>query len=239
MKQTGLDRAGDREGFATACPTGVMRSWADGRGFTDADRMGIDDIGFMEALIKTVTDNYAVDPRRVFLTGFSNGGSMAVRLVLDRPQLFSGAAVVSPAIPESWEDEIKSGASMPMMFVGGTADRVIPYDGGPMPGGYTAMPLERAAGLWAERHGRGSGPTIETRPGPSPGTPVMVPSFDECNHGNGVRVVRIEGGGHAWPGPIEDESEDNVEKRISLDLSREILNFFCCYSRGSSSTISR
>ncbi|MBW1788098.1 MAG: prolyl oligopeptidase family serine peptidase [Deltaproteobacteria bacterium] len=230
MKQTRFDRVADKGKFALVCPTGVKRSWADGRGISHADVMGIDDIGFVEALIKTAEKKFSADPRRIFLLGFSNGGSMVHRLALDRPQLFSGAAVVSAAIPQSAGDEIKPGVPVPMMFVYGTADPVTPYNGGPMPGGYTAMSVEQVAGIWAERNGCGPRPSVKKRPGPEKGTSVIVSSFDDCDGGKGVKLITITGGGHAWPGAAEGpDGRDSTQTGIGFNLSQAIWDFFHCF----------
>ena len=66
----------DREGFLVAFPEGVEKNWNDGREFTGsrAHRDHVDDVAFVTALIDAIGRAHAVDPRRVYATGISNGG---------------------------------------------------------------------------------------------------------------------------------------------------------------------
>jgi polyhydroxybutyrate depolymerase len=75
----GLDRA-DREG---------MPGW---HGFRDNDAN--DDLAFVDRLLETLSARYRVDPTRVFVTGFSNGGHMTFNLLLDRPCRFAAFAPI-------------------------------------------------------------------------------------------------------------------------------------------------
>src|SRR3954464_4789862 len=51
---SGFDTLADRFHFIVAYPEGIERSWADGRGTTDADRQGIDDVGFAKAVVMDI-----------------------------------------------------------------------------------------------------------------------------------------------------------------------------------------
>ena len=75
----GLDRA-DRDG---------MPGW---HGFRDNDAN--DDLAFVDRLLETLAARYRVDPARVFVTGFSNGGHMTFNLLLDRPCRFAAFAPI-------------------------------------------------------------------------------------------------------------------------------------------------
>src|SRR5579863_433219 len=65
---THLSAVADQHGFAVVYPDGVRRSWADGRGVTPADRAGVDDVAFLSSLLASLTQQYALDPRRVYAT---------------------------------------------------------------------------------------------------------------------------------------------------------------------------
>ena len=51
---TELDDIADREGFIVVYPEGYMATWADGSGATPAGRAGVDDVGFVSALIDKI-----------------------------------------------------------------------------------------------------------------------------------------------------------------------------------------
>ena len=77
-------------------PEGLPRADRDGsrgwHGFRDNDANR--DLAFVDALLETLTDRYQVDPARIYVTGFSNGGHMTFNLLLDRPCRFAAFAPV-------------------------------------------------------------------------------------------------------------------------------------------------
>ena len=52
-------------------------SWNAGYCCGESFKNDVDDIGFLMALIEEVKSNVKIDPRRVYATGYSNGGAMA------------------------------------------------------------------------------------------------------------------------------------------------------------------
>src|SRR5690349_9751260 len=68
---TRFDAAALREGFVVAYPAGLDRSWNAGACCGPAARGGVDDVGFVVALIDRFVERLGVDERRIFVTGFS------------------------------------------------------------------------------------------------------------------------------------------------------------------------
>ena len=66
--------------------------------FPDADVRNID------AAIKRVLREFAIDPEKIAVEGFSNGGSYALFLGRTNPQVFSRIAAVSPVFPTAVDD---------------------------------------------------------------------------------------------------------------------------------------
>ena len=111
--------------------------WNDARLGTrsPARERGLDDVEFLSLLVAHLREEYAVPADRVFMAGFSNGGQMVIRLAAQAPDLFAGAAVISsnhPApenvLPEM--AELDRHQPMPMLTINGTADPIVPFDGG-------------------------------------------------------------------------------------------------------------
>src|SRR5919199_4210477 len=75
-----FDGVADLGHFIAVYPEGYRRSWADGRGKTPADRAGVDDVGFINALLEQLEQQYRIDRRRIFATGLSNGAFFSQRL---------------------------------------------------------------------------------------------------------------------------------------------------------------
>ena len=58
-----------------------------------SNRRGVDDVGFLRALVASLGQRYPLDPERIFVAGFSNGGRMTLRLACEAPDVYRGFVV--------------------------------------------------------------------------------------------------------------------------------------------------
>jgi polyhydroxybutyrate depolymerase len=130
----GLEALSDADGFALAYADGTR----DSRGkrfwnatdaccnFEDAD---VDDIGYVREVLGDVARRLRVDPSRVYVLGFSNGGFLAHRVACDLST--SVAAVVSVA-GAVWNDPSRCTPSDPVsvLEIHGDADPIVRPSGG-------------------------------------------------------------------------------------------------------------
>ena len=129
---TGFSRKADREGFIAVYPNGSGRwqnrflTWNAGNCCAYAYENGIDDVGFIRALIGKLKKDYAVDERRVFATGISNGGMMSYRLACGLSDLIAAIGPVAGA--QNIDCEPKRPVSVVILH--GTADLYVRYKGG-------------------------------------------------------------------------------------------------------------
>jgi polyhydroxybutyrate depolymerase len=193
---TDYNTVADRFGFVVAYPDGIDTTWADGRGASLPDRQGVDDVGFLSALIERLSRDYAVPPGRVFVTGMSAGAFMANRLVCDRADLVTAIAPVAGTLGAA--TPCSPSRPVSVMAVHGTADPVVPYEGGLMNGRGGTSDIVSAPAL-AERWRE-----MDRCPGPLLGDPASTGEVQEmtaagCADGTEVTLVRINGGGHTWP----------------------------------------
>jgi phospholipase/carboxylesterase len=82
-------------------------------------------ITFLEEAITT----YNVDPKRVYLMGFSQGAIISASVALIQPELVAGAVLMSGRIPPEIRTHIASHeklSGLPLLVVHGTADKVLP-----------------------------------------------------------------------------------------------------------------
>lgn len=127
------DVLAEREGFVVAYPDGVEGHWNDCRraGPYAAKRLQVDDVGFLRALVQRLVEEQGVDPARVFATGISNGGQMAMRLALEAPRLARAVAPVVASLPADGNMDCKpSGQPASVLLMNGTADPMNPWAGG-------------------------------------------------------------------------------------------------------------
>jgi polyhydroxybutyrate depolymerase len=225
-RETGFDALADRDGFLVAYPQGYGKGWNDGRDEPSipAQRERIDDLAFAEALIDDVAARHAVDAKHVFATGISNGAMFAQYLGAMRAARIAAIAPVAGGIPAAWVDRIQPTRPVSVLIVQGDADPIVPYAGGAitLPWGKsrgTIVGTDEAMQFWLRRDGCRAGPHIETLPDidPGDGTHVVRQTYSGCEAGSAVELVRIEGGGHAWPG-----GRQYLPRRIVGTASRDL-----------------
>jgi len=129
----GVSRLAQQRTFLVALPNGLrdetqQPSW----NATDACcafGKTTDDVAYLTAVIRDVQARYAVDPKRIFLVGHSNGGFMAHRLACDRSGLIAGIGALAG---NTWADGTRCTPTEPVavLQVHGTLDAVIGYLGG-------------------------------------------------------------------------------------------------------------
>jgi polyhydroxybutyrate depolymerase len=197
---TNYNAVADQYGFVVAYPDGIDLSWADGRGASTPDRQGVDDVGFLVALIDRLSRDYGIEPGRVFVTGMSAGAFMATRLACERADVVTAVAPVAGTLGAAFPCNPSRPVSV--LEIHGTADPVVPYDGGTMLGRGGASDIV-AAPTMAERWR-----SLDRCPNP-PVEDVLIGQGDVaevhrftavgCAQGTEVVFVRIDGGGHTWP----------------------------------------
>ena len=70
-------------------------------------------------------------------------------------------------------------------------------------------------------------PEVQEINGLKNGTLVSVFTYGPCKNHSQVKLYKIEGGGHVWPGESEDLSKSGVGKLSSeIDASEEKWKFF-------------
>ena len=227
IKQTGFNRIADREGFIAVYPEGFKRGWADGRGISHADKRDVDDVAFIDRLINVLEEEFPIDSSRIYIAGHSNGGFMAQRLAIEYPQYFAAIAVVAASVSEWLATRFTSGGMMPILFINGTADTVTPYLGGRQPGGARVLSVEDAVKMWAHFNGCKEAPAVRGIHDLKNGPLVSVFTYGSCQDHSQVKLYKIDGGGHVWPGEPEDISRAGAAKiGRGIDASKEIWKFF-------------
>lgn len=200
--------AASKRGMVVVFPEGVAKGWNDGRApvsARDEERAGVDDVGFLTRLVDTLHAEMGIDRGRVYFTGISNGGFMTQRYAIEHPERVAAAAAVTAQVAEAWADRSPA-RPVSMMLVNGTADPLVPYAGGQVTVFGTARGAIRSTAdsvEWWRRHaGCAEPPAVSPLPDADPddGTRAIMERSGPCEGGSEVVLVRVEGGGHTWPG---------------------------------------
>jgi len=83
--------------------------------------------GFLDKAL----ERYPVDPKRLVVLGFSQGGVMAYQLFLQQPERFAGLAALSSWLPRDLARQaapLPQHADRPVLVIHGTEDPMIPID---------------------------------------------------------------------------------------------------------------
>lgn len=161
----------------------LWRTW--NVGFDDGSDKALD-VEFLDALVKELEQRTCVD--QTLAAGFSRGGMMAMRWACASDVPDGVVSAAGPLIQTQCE-----GAPKPMRAYHGTADDVVPLQGGETKRGNTVPPAADGWALWRERN-ECSEEVAET----FNFGPMECVRYAEC--AAPTEVCIIEGWGHAWPG---------------------------------------
>jgi polyhydroxybutyrate depolymerase len=209
-ESAGLDRLADREGFLVVYPAGTGRrarvlTWNAGpRCCGYARDQGVDDVGFVRAVVGDLARRTAVDPDRVFATGHSNGGGMVWRLARDAPDLVAAVAPVAGAAmgPTGGTDP-----PVPLLQIHSVDDPRALYGGGEGPPfpltDHTVM--HRAVEEVLEDRAAANACTgpprvVERREGSGPDAGQRAEKLVWPGCDAALEHWRLRGAGHGWPG---------------------------------------
>jgi polyhydroxybutyrate depolymerase len=230
-----FDRYADERHFALVYPDGYQHNWNDCRkGATFAAKLeNIDDVGFLGALIARLQVEIGIDPTRVFLFGYSNGGHLAFRMAMEHADMISAIASVGASLPVPDTSSCpKAGATSRAMLINGTDDPINPFAGGSVTlFGFAnrgkAVSAMQTAQTFAERNGVDSAPAAtRLEPMRSDDTTWVEQSVWERN---GVAVVALEavhGGGHVVPQLAYRFPRLLGRTSSAIDAPRAALDFF-------------
>jgi polyhydroxybutyrate depolymerase len=227
---TGLAAEAAARSYILLAPDALGDNWNDGRPELAA---GIDDVGFIRAMVANVRARAGVDPARIFATGASNGGLMSYRLACESGGLFRAVAPVIANMGETLLGRCSPVAPVSLLMMPGTADPLIRYQGGPVAIG----PRDRGRVVSADRtldYWRGAmrctgSPQVERFDPVRDKTSVDITRFETCRGGARVQRWSVVGGGHTWPGRA---ARTGLRARLvgptatEFSASKVILDFF-------------
>jgi len=203
---SGLSGAADECGFIAVYPSGPgrlprMLAFNGGICCGHAMQEGVDDVAFVDALIDDLAGRHKVDLARVYATGMSNGGIMCYLL---GSKLAHRIAAIAPVGGTMGTETCEPVRPVPVMHFHGTEDAYLRYGGGPGPKSVAKAPffsVEHSIRAWVKANGCDPEPREELLPDASDdGTRVRQFTYSGGRAGSEVILIRIEGGGHTWPG---------------------------------------
>ena len=210
----------DRDDFLIVAPDG--QDSPGGRHFNLGNESGLqNDVTMVGALLDHLEATLCVDSARVYSTGMSDGGAMTSVLACVKADRF---AAFGPVAVILFLPGCDPGRPIPFTAFMGTADPVVPFDGGPVQccGGATVQPAPDTLAKWAAYNGCSATFNDEQL-----GTEVRKRTWTGCDGASPTFYI-IDGGGHTWPGSIDVGRLGHTTKQI--DASATLWDFFKSHS---------
>lgn len=210
----------DTAGFLVVHPQGTLDG--SNQPYWNSDWGGtVDDIGFTEALMDSLSVDYTINQSRIYSTGMSNGGFMSYTLACSLSQRIAAIASVTGSMNIFQSASCNPQHPMPVMEIHGTADGVVPYTGTT-----TTSSIPDVLDYWVNTNVCDA-PVQTEVPNTNPADGCTATHFLYANGNNGVEIehYRINNGGHTWPGAPVVIGTTNYD----IDASVKIWEFFSKY----------
>lgn len=189
-----------------------------GRG-EEADKPApADDVEFLNQMLDEMATKFSVDASRVYATGLSEGGFMAMRVGCAMADRIAAIAPVGAAMPKTMI--CLPSRPVPVVMINGTSDPVVPHGGGTehnlqLP----VISVEDSAKAWARIDRCTEKPTQTKLPAHEKGgMETKVETYDACQQSAQVISYSVKGAGNTWPGGEQYQVEKQVGK-TSQDLN--------------------
>jgi polyhydroxybutyrate depolymerase len=188
MGITNFAPAVDKRGMIVVFPQGKaplgVPGWNAGTCCGTAQIQKTPDVQFIRDMVAQLEQNYCIDPKRIFVSGFSNGGMLSHRLACEFSEkvaaigAVSGTMAIDPCIPTR---------TVPVLHIHGTSDIVVPYNN-PV----TAQSVPKTIEGWVARDLCQPNKSVVYSKGSA-----TCELYAPC--GSDVELCTIDGGSHEWP----------------------------------------
>ncbi len=170
-------------------PIGFAQSWNAGHGCCgQAAVAGVNDTDFVADVVADAERQLSIDPSRVYLVGYSNGGKLAFREVCDHPTTFAAFATYGAVPLEPCTN--RRAPAIPALISAGTADSELTTTDPPRTATHA---VDEAVARWRVRDGCSQSATT-TRI-----APVTEIAWADCRNGSAVGSAMYSGVTHYWP----------------------------------------
>ena len=222
-----MDNYAHQNGVGIVYPEGIKRSWNVGhKGMKNNE----DDIGFVNALIDSVSSKYNIDSDRIYACGFSNGGTFSYELICGLSNKIAAFGSVGGNFSINEKRVCNIDREIPLIHIHGTKDRLQKYNKSDR----DFLSTIESFNFWVE-YNQLDKTIVEniTDVHKKDRTTVEKYTFYKNNSDTKVIHFKVMNGGHLWLGsPIGDWfflrllfGRNNHE----INSSKELVDFFLKY----------
>ena len=225
------DKVADAEHFVVVYPQGISLPlrW---NSAPQANIEAVDDVQFMRDMIADVARIVSVDPARIYVTGFSNGGGMADRIACELADRVAAVGTVGGVYADA-SSGCNPARPISVISFHGTTDPFAKYNGGtvdPLAPAWLInvssepthfLPVRTWIEGWAERNDCSMTPEAIPSVGGASGI-----RYTACRGNVEVVLYTIDRGGHTWPGGAPLPVSVFGKTSMDIDASATIWAFF-------------
>ena len=189
--------------FIGIYPQGYLNSWNLGKEPSKAN-----DIHFIESIVENLEKVQKINSMNYFAVGFSNGGGLVNRLVLETV-IFNSVAVLVSQLTEELLNNSNTVNKTSILQINGLVDKIVPFKGGKAKMGHKFFSALNSIEHWAklsncEKH--------QTQFDTAFGNKIY--KFTKCPNSLNIMLLEVKKSGHFIPPNTEG------------NLFKFILNFF-------------
>ena len=233
MNYSRMNIVADTAGFIVVYPNAVNTAW----NWRISGPPNVNDVGFIDALIDTLSAHYRIDVTRIYCCGLSMGGHMSNRLACELSNRIAAIASVAGTMAQSIANTCSPNHSMPVLLMHGTADPILPYNGKS-----ERLAVDTLLAKWANfnlctQSDTITVPNLDTLDGCT----VQKINYTYCSDSADVILYKVINGGHTWPGGdtnyLHIPGYDLGNTNFDINASEIIWNFFKNYKLSLPTTV--
>jgi len=181
------------------------------------------DIPFLNQMLDKLASHYSVDTRRIYATGLGEGGFTALYMGCNMADRIAAVAAVAAAMPRTMT--CVPSRSVPILFMNGTDDPMVHYDGGRYKDGLLhLLSAEDSAKQWSRLNRCSEKPAESKLPSSQKGwKDTKVYLFDGCEQNAQVTLYAVKDGGHTWPDGEQYLNEKEIGKTSHALNTNEVI----------------
>ena len=207
-----MDQFAHSENIAVVYPEGLNNAW---NVFTFWDGNSYDDVGFIDAVIDDIAENFNIDLNRIYACGMSNGGYMSYRLACDLSSKIAafGSVTGNFMINTEENDCLDQDREIPIIHFHGTADEVVNYF---PPSFDESLTVGESIDFWSDYN------NLTTESVESINTDVEIYTYSNESSTTKFVHYKVYGGNHEWFG-------STWAVNWGFNTSEELINYFLQY----------
>ena len=222
-------------------------AWAAGVGGEDVPYLGtielnegVNDDGFILAILDSLENNFDIDTDSIFVVGFSMGGFMSNKMAVKHADRIKAIASVSGTLGHF--QPFEPTGKINTMHIHGTADETISYEDASF--SYSILTIQVGLGAealvetWREYNECGSEPIVynfeDTK---DDGLTFEQYTYKNAETGNKTVFIKVNGGIHTWYDGYSNDIDYTTEiykfftgqENVPTDIERNVAENFSIY----------